>query len=334
LAFSTDAENTDMKKTQWMTAAFAALTLALAATGLQAQEKKAPPAASTSKAPAQQQFATPEDAVKSLVDAVRAEDANRLLAVIGPQSKSWLFTPDKIANRAEWKKFLASYDVKNNLAKEGDAKAVLGVGSDNWTFPAPLIRKADKWAFDADAGREEVINRRVGRNELDTMQTLLAIVDAQREYAWHDADGNGLADYAIRFTSTPGKKDGLYWPTKEGEPLSPLGPLVAKAVREGYGGKASAGQPQPYHGYIYRMLTAQGKDAPGGAFDYMVHGKLFGGFAVLAYPASYGASGVKSFMVNHDSVVYEGDLGPKTATQAAKIKQFNPGPGWTRSDVK
>lgn len=323
-----------MKKTQWMTAAFAALTLALAATGLQAQDKKAPVASTAAKAPAQKQYATPEEAVTALVDAVRAEDANRLLSVIGPKSKSWLFSGDKVADKAAWKKFLAAYDVKNNLTKEGDAKAVLGVGDDNWTFPAPLIRKADQWAFDADAGREEIINRRVGRNELDTMQTLLAIVDAQREYALHDADGNGLADYAARFASTPGKKDGLYWPTKEGEPPSPLGPLVAKAVREGYGGKAAAGKPRPYHGYIYRILTAQGKDAPGGAYSYLLHGKLFGGFAVLAYPATYGASGVKSFMVNHEGVVYESDLGPKTATQAAKIKQFNPGPGWTRSDVK
>ncbi|HMA07994.1 MAG TPA: DUF2950 domain-containing protein [Ramlibacter sp.] len=323
-----------MKKTHWMTAAFAALTLALAATGLQAQEKKAPATSAAAKAPAQRQFATPEDAVKALVDAVRAEDANSLLAVIGPKSKSWLFSGDKVADKAAWKKFLAAYDLKNNLTKEGDAKAVLGVGDDNWTFPAPLVRAADQWAFDADAGREEVINRRVGRNELDTMQTLLAIVDAQREYALHDADGNGLADYAVRFASTPGKKDGLYWPTKDGEPPSPLGPLVAKAVREGYSGKARAGQPQPYHGYIYRMLTAQGKDAPGGAYSYLLHGKLFGGFAVLAYPATYGASGVKSFMVNHDGVVYEGDLGPKTATEAARIRQFNPGPGWTRSDVK
>ncbi len=272
--------------------------------------------------------------MKALVDAVRAEDANRLLAVIGPKSKSWLFSGDKVADKAAWKKFLAAYDVKNSITKEGDARAVLGVGDDNWTFPAPLVRKADKWAFDADAGREEIINRRVGRNELDTMQTLLAIVDAQREYSFADANGDGLADYAIRFASTPGKKDGLYWPTKNGEPPSPLGPLVAKAVREGYSSKARAGKPQPYHGYIYRMLTAQGKDAPGGAYSYLVHGKMFGGFAVLAYPASYGASGVKSFMVNHDGVVYEGDLGPTTAAQAAKIKLFNPGPGWTRADVK
>lgn len=323
-----------MKKTQLITAGFTALTLALAATGLQAQEKKAPAPSTAANAPAQKQFATPEDAVKALVDAVRAEDAKAMVAVIGPKSKNWLLTGDKVADKAEWKKFLSAYDLKNSLTKEGDAKAVLSAGDDNWTFPAPLVRKADKWAFDADTGREEIINRRVGRNELDTMQTLLAIVDAEREYALNDADGNGLADYAVRFASTPGKKDGLYWPTGNGEPLSPLGPLVAKAVREGYSGKAGAGQPQPYHGYVYRILTAQGKDAPGGAFDYLVRGKMFGGFAVLAYPASYGASGVKSFMVSHEGVVYEGDLGPKTAAEAAKIKLFNPGPGWTRADVK
>jgi hypothetical protein len=211
---------------------------------------------------------------------------------------------------------------------------MLAAGEGDWTFPAPLVRKGDKWSFDTESGHQEFLNRRVGRNELDTMQTLLAIVDAQREYASTDADGNGLADYAARFASSPGKKDGLYWPTQNGEPQSPLGPLVAKAVLEGYRGKAKAGTPQPYHGYIYRMLTAQGKNAKGGAFNYLVRGKMFGGFAVLAYPASYGNSGVKTFMVNHDGVLYERDLGPSTAAQAAKIKLFDPGAGWSPSDVK
>jgi Protein of unknown function (DUF2950) len=326
-------------KTHWMTTAVAALALAVTATGLQAQEKKAKaPAAKTAntatKAEAQRQFATPEEAVQALVDAVRAEDAKAMVRVIGPKSNSWLFSGDKVADKALWQKFLSAYEAKNGIVKDGDAKATLTAGADNWTFPAPLVRKAEKWMFDPAAGGEEIINRRVGRNELDTMQTLLAIVDAQREYALHDADGNGLADYAVRFASTPGKKDGLYWRTKNDEAPSPLGPLVAKAVHEGYGAKGAAGQPQPFHGYLYRILTGQGKDAPGGAFNYLVRGKMFGGFAVLAYPASYGVSGVKSFMVSHAGVVYEGDLGPDTAAKAAKIKQFNPGPGWAPADVK
>ena len=321
-------------KTHWTITALAALALALAGSGLQAQEKKAPAPKTAAKAEAQRQFATPEEAVKALADAVRAEDAKAMLAVIGPKSRSWLFSGDTVADKAQWKNFLAAYDAKSSLSKDGDAKATLMVGADNWPFPAPLVRKAEKWMFDPAAGGEEVVNRRVGRNELDTMETLLAIVDAQREYALHDANGNGLADYAVRFASTPGKKDGLYWPTKSGEAPSPLGPLVAKAVHEGYGGKGATGKPQAFRGYLYRILTGQGKDAPGGAFNYLVHGKMFGGFAVLAYPATYGASGVKSFMVSHAGDVYEGDLGPDTAAKAAKIRQFNPGPGWTRADVK
>ena len=199
-----------------------------------------------------------------------------------------------------------------------------------WPFPAPIVKKGDKWSFDADAGREEVINRRVGRNELDTIQTMLAIVDAQREYAAGDADGNGYADYATRFMSKPGKKDGLYWETKAGEPQSPLGPVVAQAVREGYIAIGKARKPAPYNGYYYRILTKQGKDAPGGAYDYMVKGKLFGGFAVVAYPSSYGNSGVKSFLVNHDGVVWEKDLGPSSAVEAGKMKAYNPDKTWSK----
>jgi hypothetical protein len=321
-----------MKKTQWMTAAVAALTLALATTGLQAQEQKAASApAKAAKAPAQATFASPEDAVKALVDAVRAQDANRVLAVIGPQARSWVVSGDRVSDRAEWAQFLAAYDKKNAIVREGDAKALLAAGEGDWTFPSPLVRKGDKWSFDNESGHQEFLNRRVGRNELDTMQTLLAIVDAQREYASSDPDHNGLADYASHLASSPGKKDGLYWPTKAGEPPSPLGPLVANA---GYGGKLQGAKPQPFHGYRYRMLTAQGKDAPGGAYDYLVRGKLFGGFAVLAYPVKYGNSGVKTFMVSHEGAVYESDLGPNTAAKAEKIKLFNPGAGWTRSDVK
>jgi hypothetical protein len=304
--------------------------LAAAGPGALAQEPKAPAKASASKAASQRTFATPEEAVKALVDAVRAANVAGMLEVIGPKSKSWIFTGDKVSDAAEWKTFLEGYDKKNAVTKEGDAKAVLVVG-DDWPFPAPIVKKGDRWSFDADAGREEVMNRRVGRNELDTIQTMLAIVDAQREYATKDADGNGYTDYALRFRSSPGKKDGLYWPTKAGEPSSPLGPVIAQAVREGYGKAASADKPVPYNGYNYRMLTSQGKDAPGGAYDYMVKGKLFGGFAVVAYPASYGNSGVKTFIVNHDGVVYEKDLGRGTADVAGKLKSFNPDKSWSKT---
>lgn len=320
-----------MKTKQWMAALFAGAALAVAASGAPAQDKKASGASATPKASAQRTFASPEDAVKALVDAVRAGSVDGLLQVMGRPARSWLFSGDKVADRIEWQGFLAAYDQKNSLSMEGDAKAVLNAGVGDWSFPSPIVKKGDKWVFDSDAGREEHLNRRIGRNELDTIQTLLAIVDAQRDYAASDADGNGLADYARHFVSTPGKKDGLSWPTQAGEPESPLGPLIANAVREGYGGKTQARRPEPYHGYMYRMLTAQGKDAHEGAFDYLVNGKLFGGFAVVAYPASYGNSGVKTFIVNHEGVVYEKDLGPGTPGEAAKMKLFNPGAGWTKS---
>ncbi len=323
-----------MKTTNWMAGVLAGTAIALAAGNALAQEQKpaaaAPAAKAASKASAQKAFATPEEAVKALVEAVRASNVEGMVAVIGPRSRSWLFTGDTVADAADWKKFLAGYEAKNRIAKEGDAKAVLYIG-DDWPFPAPLVAKAGKWSFDAEAGREEVINRRVGRNELDTIQTLLAMVDAQREYAAKDADGNGLSDYAARFRSTPGKKDGLYWETKEGEPPSPMGPLAAKAVTEGYGAKLKSGSLVPYHGYYFRILTAQGKDAPGGAYDYRVGDKLFGGFAIVAWPASYGNSGVKTFLVNHDGVVWEKDLGSGTAKAAAQMKLFNPDKTWAKA---
>ena len=287
-----------------------------------------PPLAATE---AQRTFASPEEAANALVEAVRSDSAARVLAVVGPKSRNWLMTSDEIADSGERRLFLAAYDRKNTIVRQSENRAALAVGDDAWEFPAPIVRKAGKWMFDADAGREEILNRRVGRNELDTIQTLLAIVDAQREYAAEDADGNGLKDYAARFSSSPGKKDGLYWEVTEGQPPSPLGAVVAKAAGEGYGEQVKTGKVQPYHGYIFRMLTAQGAQAKGGAYDYKVGGRLFGGFGVIAYPAAYGNTGVKTFIVNHDGVVYEKDLGPQTAAQAAKLARFNPDKTWTKA---
>ncbi len=279
---------------------------------------------------AQQAFATPEEAVKALTDAVRAGKGQGIIKVMGAKSESWIFTGDVVSDREGWKEFLARHDRKSALAKESEARMILNVGDDDWPFPAPLVKKGGKWMFDAEAGREEVINRRVGRNELDTIQTMLAVVDAQREYASKDADGNGFNDYARKFISTKGKKDGLYWPVKAGESQSPLGPLVATATKEGYGGGAAAGKPQPYNGYFYRILTGQGKDAPGGAYGYVVRDKMIGGFAIVAYPATYGNSGVKTFVVNHEGVVFEKDLGKATPTQAGNLKAYNPDKTWQK----
>jgi hypothetical protein len=321
----------------------AALALALPAGALaqvpgQMTLPKASPSSPTApaapKAVAQRSFASAEEAAKVLYEAVKAGDVKALVEIVGPKSRDWLFTGDTVSDKAEWARFAAAYEKKSGFEKQGDAKATLVVGEDAFPFAAPIVKRGEKWAFDAEAGREEVTNRRVGRNELDTLQTLLAIVDAQREYASADADGNKLNDYAARFMSSPGKKDGLYWEAKAGEPQSPLGPLAAKAVREGYGGKGRTGKPEPYHGYFFKILTKQGKDARGGAYDYVVNGKLFGGFAVLAYPAKHGVSGVMSFLVNHDGVVYEKNLGPSTGTEAPKIAAFNPDKSWTKAQVQ
>jgi len=251
---------------------------------------------------------------------------------VGPESKSWIFTGDTVQDRADWKTFLAAYDKKNAIAREGDSKAILELGDGNWPFPAPLVKKGGQWAFDAAAGREEVTNRRVGTNELGAIQTLLAIVDAQREYASSDPDKNGIANYAAKFISTPGKKDGLYWEAKGTEAESPLGPLVGAASAQGYGAKKGSSKPQPYYGYYYRIVSTQGKDAPGGALDYRVKGHLFGGFAVVAYPSSYGVSGVKTFIVNHAGTVYEKDLGASTASVAAAMNSYNPDKTWKKAE--
>jgi len=202
------------------------------------------------------------------------------------------------------------------------------IGKDDWPFPIPLVKKGDSWFFDTEKGREEVLNRRIGQNELSTIQTMLAIVDAQREYAVKDLDGDGVPEYARKFMSDPGKKNGLYWETKEGEELSPLGPAAAQAREEGY--KKSGNKPIPFHGYYYRILESQGKNAAGGAYDYVVKGKMIGGFAVVAYPAKYGNSGVMTFLVNHDGVVYQKDLGKITAKTANAMKKFDPDSTWKK----
>jgi hypothetical protein len=196
-------------------------------------------------------------------------------------------------------------------------------------MPIPVVKGKDGWRFDTQQGKEEVLNRRIGRNELSAVQAMLAYVDAQREYYLRNPQGDKLLHYAQKFGSAKGKRDGLYFPTKAGEPPSPLGPLYASAKAAGYT-KAGNGMPSPYHGYRYRILKRQGPDAPGGAYDYMAQGRMIGGFALVAWPASYGSSGVMTFLVNHEGVVYEKDLGPNTAAAAAKITRFNPDKSWKR----
>jgi hypothetical protein len=275
--------------------------------------------------PAQKTFATPEDAASALVQAVKARDRTAMLAVLG-NANEWMSSGDTVADRATADRFIAAYDAKHAIVQDG-GKATLTLGDDAFPFAFPLVKSGDRWHFDAAAGKNELLARRIGANELDTIKVLQAIVDAERDYASVDRNGGGVLDYAQKFASSPGKHDGLYWPTKAGEPPSPLGVLVAQASAQGY--KKSDKGPTPYHGYYYRMLRAQGKNAQSGAFDYVVHGRGIAGFAAVAYPAKYGNSGIMTFIVNQDGKVHQADLGPDTAAKAARMPRFDPGSGWT-----
>jgi hypothetical protein len=278
----------------------------------------------------QKSFQSPEEAGKALFEALRAGDMKELLVIFGPAGKEIISSGDEVADKAARDRFVKAYEAMNKLEKETDKKVTIVVGNHDWPFPVPIVRKDETWVFDTMAGKEELLNRRIGRNELNTIQTCLAIVDAQREYAMKDRDSNKLLEYAQKFRSTKGKKDGLYWEAKKGEEQSPLGNLAARAVKEGYTpGKPGQG-PQPYHGYYFKILKAQGKDAPGGAYDYVVNGKMIGGFALVAYPAEYGASGVMTFIVNHDGIVYQKDLGKETGKIASAMTKYDPDKTWKK----
>ena len=283
-------------------------------------------------APQGKRFSSLEDAVDALVDAVRAHDRNALAQILGPHGGALVSSGDDVADRRAGERFVAEYDTAHRL-EGGGGKVVLYVGADDFPFPIPLVPDGPSWRWDADAGREEILSRRIGRNELSVIQVCLAYVDAQREYYAHSHTRSGILEYAQRFASSPGKHDGLYWPTKAGESPSPLGPLVTRAQAEGYarGTRTEAGR-VPFHGYFYRILPRQGPHAPDGAYDYVVRGHMIGGFALLAYPARYGASGVMTFIVNHDGVVYQKDLGPATARAATTIQSFDPDTTWKRVD--
>jgi len=280
----------------------------------------------------QKTFASPEEAVKALVDAAKSENQEELMAIFGPAGREVLSSGDAVDDKAVKEQFLKAYEVKHALIREGDAKAVLQIGTEEWPFPIPLVKKNQQWLFDTKKGKEEMNYRRIGRNELSTIQACLAYVDAQREYAAKDRDGDGLFEYAQKFWSTPGKKDGLYWEAKPGEEESPLGDFAARATGEGY--KKTSNKPVPYHGYFFKILKAQGRNAPGGAYDYIVNGRMIGGFGMVAHPANYGVSGVMTFVVNHDGIVYEKNLGKDTTKIARAMKLFNPDKTWKKVETK
>jgi len=273
----------------------------------------------------QKEFASPADAVQALVTALKSDDNKDLLAVLGPEATELISSGDEVYDLLGRQKFLKAYDVQHRIEPDGES-FLLVIGKKDWPFPIPIVKKGDRWLFDSASGKEEILNRRIGKNELDTIQVLLAIVDAQREFAMADRDGDSLLEYAQRFISEPGKKNGLYWQTLEGEEPSPLGELVADARAEGYASKGNT--PVPYHGYYFRILTAQGQNAPEGGYEYVIDGKMIGGFAVLAFPAEHGNSGVMTFIVNHEGVVYQKDLGENTAESAQAITLYNPDETW------
>ncbi|HEY9453450.1 MAG TPA: DUF2950 domain-containing protein [Bradyrhizobium sp.] len=277
---------------------------------------------------AQQVFKTPEEAATALATAVKSGDARDVVKVLGRDGVDIMFSGDEVADREARERFVGAYDAKHNVTIDGD-KAILVVGADDFPLPIPLVRRGADWKFDTAAGRLEVLYRRIGRNELDAIQTSLAYVDAQNEYAEKDRTGAGPGVYARRIISSAGKKDGLYWPAPDGD-ASPLGELIAQASEEGY--KAGAGR-TPYHGYYYRILTRQGPNAPGGVLDYVVKGKMIGGFGLLAYPAEYGNSGVMTFVVNHSGTVYQKDLGNSTASLAGRMTWFDPDQTWKKVDA-
>jgi len=278
----------------------------------------------------QKTFATPEDAVVALVDANKAGDVDALRALLGPQGEKLLDSGDPVIDQRGREVFLVAYMEKAALMTVSPASAILYVGNEEWPFPIPLVKEGQAWRFDTAAGAQEILYRRIGRNELTTIRVCQAYVDAQQEYASQAHDGKSAGIYAQRIASTPGKHDGLYWKSDDPEQLSPLGEFAAEAAAEGY--RNLKGQPAAYHGYIFRILTGEADSAKAGTGSYIADGEMRGGFALLAIPAVHGSSGVMSFMVNQAGVVYEKDLGPNTATLAAKINQFKLDSGWRKAE--
>jgi hypothetical protein len=276
----------------------------------------------------QASYATPEEAAQALINAVADSDMQALKTVLGPEADE-LSSGDPVADAADREAFIEAAVTAAGIEQEEgvDDIATLVIGEDDWPFAIPLVKENSQWRFDMDAGLEELYARRIGRNELYAIAVLQEIVDAQREYQSTDRDGDGIPEYTLRLASSEGMKDGLYWPLEDGEEPSPMGPLISRAVTEGYE-KSKDGDPVAYHGYYYRVLEEQGMHASGGAMSYLKDGNAVRGFAVLAYPAEYANSGIMSLMVNQDGIVFEKDLGEETAATAKSLSSFDPDTTW------
>lgn len=316
-------------------AAVLGVVLALGGVPLTGPFAPLPVAWAAEPAPQQSSFASPDEAVAALVQALQADDIKRLHAIFGPAGEKLVESGDPVADNAARDRFLAAYAAAHTLLAQGEARQVLTTGENAWPFPIPLVKENDRWRFDTAAGAEEIINRRIGRNELKTIQTLLAAVAAEQDYFDRVQRGTGTGIYAGRFYSRPDQQDGLYWEAQEDDPPSPLGPLVAQAQDEGYpAAESRPGRQIPYQGYYFRILKGQGPDAPGGARSYLQAGSMTGGFAIVAWPAEYDSSGIMTFLVNQEGVVFQKDLGPGTAKLAGAMSLFNPDLSWARVDVQ
>ena len=279
----------------------------------------------------QQTFSTPDAAVTALVAADKADDMKAMSSILGPDADQLLSSGDPVADKNARDEFALRYDEMHRLAYDDQGRVSLYIGAGNWPVPIPLTKKDSGWVFDTAAGKDELLFRRIGRNELFTIKVLEDLAVAQSEYASEAHDGGTEGEFAQKILSDDGKQNGLYWETAEGQPESPIGPLVAKATAAGYK-KDTGGNPIPFHGYYYKVLTKQGSNAPGGARNYLLDGKMTRGFAFLAYPAEYRASGVVTFMINQDGVVVQTDLGPSTAKVASAISEYNPDRTWDEVD--
>jgi hypothetical protein len=311
------------KRKLWWRAGVLALLVGLVALSATARQ---PP-----KVGGQLNFATPDEAVRALIAAVRNEDNGKLTAILGPQAEDLVNSGDPVADRNGRHWFLQAHSEKNYLEKESDHRVVLHIGADDYPFPIPLVKGDDDWFFDTMAGKEEILNRRIGRNELRIIEVLHAYAAAQRDYACRARQDGDVAQFAQRLISGAGKRDGLYWPAGEGEEESPFGPLIAMAGAAGYESTPSLGAAEPFHGYYFKVLTGQGEHATGGAFSYLVNGKMVLGFGLVAYPADYGSTGVKTFIVNQAGVIHEKDLGAGTGA-AATLTTYDPDPTWRQVD--
>lgn len=273
-------------------------------------------------------YETPEAATEAVIAALEARNREQLIAVFGAENQDVVLSGDDVADREAWSRFLSDYRVLHRIDVEDDS-ATIYVGRDQWPFPAPLVRSDDGWHFDAAGAREEILMRRIGQNELDVIDLMRGYVRAQSAYRASDPDGDGLRSFAVGLISSPGTRDGLYWPDEPGAPRSPVGDFMARAAAEGYSIDGQDADPEPYHGYYFKMLPKQGAAAPGGAIDYVVGGRMLAGHALLAFPSAYGDTGIMSFMVGEAGIVYEADLGEDTLADAAAIDSFDPGEGWT-----